>query len=418
MLSKTKQITVFEHQSLILNESYNGICFNEDMLKSLQNHYGNDGVKYFSLINNGVKFCEYVGVLKVGNTVIEILPKADKNGHKDTWRNNLIGMLQAVGAFNVLAPTNCDLQLQANSILDLYFELFIRELEYLLHRGLVKRYRSTEGNCTALKGSLQFSKNIQKNLVHKERFYVKYSTYDTNHQLHHVLYKALKLLNRLNANVNLSSRLSSLILDFPEMKDIAVSEAFFSKISYDRKTEIYKPAIDIARLLLLNYHPSLSGGRDDVLALMFDMNMLWEQFVYVSLRKSGRFISVEAQCSKPFWKSYNGRRASYMKPDIVVDKGTNNCIVLDTKWKNLNGSTPSSSDLRQMYAYMMYFKARKVALVYPAAADNNLLGEYIIDDENESSIIELAVVDDGIEKWQASIVDYISCWIHGMRQYK
>lgn len=411
MSKQSEVITVFEHQILKLGEKYKGICFNEDMLRCLQTHSGDNGVKYFSLINNGVKFNQYVGVLQLSNITIEILPKADKNVKEDIWRNNLIGMLQAVGLFNVQAPTSSDLYLRSNSILDLYFELFIREIEYLLHRGLVKKYRKTEGNVNALKGSLQFSKHIQKNLVHQERFYVRYITYDKEHQLHEILYKAIKLLNRLNTNINLSSRLSCLLLDFPEMSDINVSDALFSKISYDRKTEPYKSAIDIARLLLLNYYPDLSRGSDDVLALMFDMNILWEKFVYISLLKSRRFKSIEAQCSKRFWEASDNDFSSYMKPDIVIYNELDECIVLDTKWKNLNESSPSSQDLRQMYAYMMYYKAKKVALVYPGSKDQYYTGKYIIDKENESSILELTVINESIGKWQENIVDFISDWI-------
>ncbi|HNU62307.1 MAG: hypothetical protein M0R67_00860 [Candidatus Cloacimonas sp.] len=43
--------------------------------------------------------------------------------------------------------------------------------------------------------------------------------------------------------------------------------------------------MDIARLLLCNYHPDLKSDRNNVLTLMFDMNLLWESFIYHSIRK-------------------------------------------------------------------------------------------------------------------------------------
>jgi len=38
-------------------------------------------------------------------------------------------------------------------------------------------------------------------------------------------------------------------------------------------------------MILLNVHPDISRGRDDVLALMFVMNDLWEQYAALQIRR-------------------------------------------------------------------------------------------------------------------------------------
>ena len=415
MSKENKHITVFEHESLRTDRGEQRLI--NSQLEALQLFYGENGVPYYSLIHHGVRFNEYVGVIQVGKTVIEVLPKADKSNDKDKWRNVLISMLHAVGIFDIHAPSSSNLRLRSNSILDLYFELFIKEVEYLMHRGLVKKYRKTEGNRTALKGSILFAKHIRQNLVHQERFYVRHTTYDKEHDIHAILYKALKLLSYINTNVQLNSRLGTLLLDFPELYDIKITETVFNKIAFDRKTEPYRNALEIAKLILLNYHPDVNRGTNNVLALMFDMNVLWEQFVYMSLRKhKASSTSIAAQNTKNFWKPIYGYR-SKMKPDIVLNKGTEDCVVLDTKWKNLNGYNPSPEDLRQMFVYMKYYGAKKVALIYPGTENRNQSGQYYDHSSHESKHLsneECSVISIGIEKdmkvWQKTIHENINSW--------
>lgn len=426
MQKDRKHISVFEHQAIKLNQIIDGVKFDNNRLEALQSYYGEKGVPYFSLIHNGVRFNEYVGVIQVGNTVIEVLPKADNTfsgtNEKKHWRDILIDMLFAVGAFDIHAPSSSSLKLKSNSILDLYFELFIKEVEYLLHNGLVKQYRKKEGNVMALKGSLQFAKHIQQNLTHQERFYVRHTSYDVEHKLNFILYKTIKLLKQINTNTTLHSRIGELFLHFPEMPDVNITEATFDKLVFSRKTQSYKKAIDIAKLLLLQYHPDVSKGRNNVLALMFDMNKLWEQFVYISLRKNKESnTTITSQTSKFFWKPEIGYR-SKIRPDIVVNKDKDDCVVLDTKWKNLNGCNPSPDDLRQMYVYHEYYNARKVALVYPGKTSSKSSGAYLDpttskEIDKECSIISLSV-EQNIKLWQLHIFSQFETWMKSSKKMR
>lgn len=413
MKSNENHITVFEHQVLRLDQPFPSGQFDSKKLKALQAFYGEKGVPYYSLIHNGVKFCEYVGVLQIGDLTIEVLPKADKHENESHWRSMLIGMLRAVGVFTIHAPSQSDLKLKPNSILHLYFELFIQEVESLLHQGLRKKYRRQEGNSKALKGSIQFGKQIQQNIVHKERFYIKQTVFDTQHLLNQILFKAIGLIRQINSSANLHARIGNLLLNFPEQQDLRVDNALFERIEFDRKTEGYRKSISIARLLLLNYHPDLMCGRNNVLALMFDMNSLWEQFVFASVAKHKTDgLTVKAQQSKLFWKPKGGDRVT-VRPDIVLSKG-NVCAVLDTKWKYLGTYSPSSNDLRQMYVYHKYFSAKRVALVYPGQM-NSREGVYYEKDGSlgidECSLLPLSLRKN-IDEWQSSIHKECQAWLN------
>jgi 5-methylcytosine-specific restriction enzyme subunit McrC len=365
-----------------------------------------------------VCFSEFVGVLQVGSLLIEVLPKADRKkstseteSQEDFWQRMLIGMIRSVYGFEVHTPSSGNLKIKQISILDIYIEMFIKELEFLLNKGLAKKYRKTESNLPVLKGALQFNKHIQQNITHQERFYVSHTTFDAEHQLHFILYKALMLVKNININPSLQSKIGALLLNFPEMPDVKVNEQSFDKIKLNRKTQSYSKALEISRLLLLNYHPDVSKGRNNVLALMFDMNLLWEEFFYVSLRKNPE-IQVRKQCYKYFWAPDVGYRRT-IRPDIKIEYA-GKTFILDTKWKMINNK-PSVEDVRQMYAYHHYFRANKVSLVYPGE-DNETKGHFVdIDYQNQNTLVECSLkfieVKDNIKDWKDYICENIVNWI-------
>lgn len=123
---ENKHITVYEHQKLLVGKD-----LSQDQYEALLRFYGNYS-PFFTLIRNGVKFCSYVGVLQVGNTLIEILPKADissGNGQETLWQKVLIQMLRTVWGFSVRDAGSSHLKIKHHSVLDLYFELYVFELE-------------------------------------------------------------------------------------------------------------------------------------------------------------------------------------------------------------------------------------------------------------------------------------------------
>ena len=411
MIKSEKHITVFEHESIRFDKGEKRIT--EDQFKALQTYYG-EGIPFYKLNNNGVCFNEYVGVIQIGETVIEVLPKADNNDFEENiWRDILIGMLRTVNNFEIKATSNSDLKTKPNTILELYYELFIIEIEYLIHNGLIKKYHQKENNVSALKGNLQFAKHLQQNLIHHERFYVKHNVYDVDHTLHFIIYKVIRLLKKINTNSKLSSRIGSLLLHFPEMEDMKVTSVTFDKLNFNRKNYSYKKAIDIAKLLLLQFHPDVRTGRNNVLALMFDMNKLWEQFVQVSIRRyKNEDETIITQNTKLFWEPEIGNQST-IRPDIVFFLN-NKWLVLDTKWKNLGGTNPSTEDLRQMYVYHKYYDAKSVALVYPGAEFSRISGFYLDPitesrSEMECSIITIPV-NSNIKEWQKSIHNNIKEW--------
>jgi 5-methylcytosine-specific restriction enzyme subunit McrC len=191
-----------------------------------------------------------------------------------------------------------------------------------------------------------------------------------------------------------------------------VIESTFDKIVLNKKTEPYKISLLVSKMILLNLHPDVSKGKDEVVALMFDMNALWEKFVYHSIKSNPNF-EVEEQKEENFWK-IKTQRMSYFKADIFIRYNNQN-FVLDTKWKNLPANNPSNEDLRQMFAYLHYYNAPKTALLYPSDTEKTITGQYyqrLHDSKNEECSLLKIPVEKEIKEWQAKINAQIEKWIN------
>lgn len=352
-------IQVFEYGSLKIGTD----GFTKNHLDSLVKFNDKNGNKYFTPIYNGIKFNSFVGVLYVGGLTIEILPKADNSDkpNKELWQSVLLNMLRVCKKIQVDHISETGLKKKNNSILEVYFEIFLNELEQLVKKGLIKKYKRIENNQLSLKGKLVFSKNISQNLVHKERFYCEHQIYDKDHQIHQILFQALRILDGLVSD-QLKDKVKRLLFEFNDFKVKEFNSTHFKCLNLNRKSQVYEKSLDISKMLILNYSPNLNFGQDKMLTLLFDMNKLWEEYIYRILQKhnDSNHYEISSQSSDKFWEHKT------IRPDVVIKNIKNNeSFVIDTKWKIIKNNDPSDDDLKQMFTYNLHWKSSKSILLYP-----------------------------------------------------
>ncbi|MDX1279192.1 5-methylcytosine restriction system specificity protein McrC [Oceanihabitans sediminis] len=368
---KHKTISVFEHQRLFVGEQNFKQIHLDALLKLNEYHNGN----YFEPIAKGVKFNQYVGVIQVDGLTIEIHPKADKEDDDRKWKGVLIKMLKACGKLKAETNGAAHVRRQHLNLLEVYFELFLLEVEGLVRKGLIKKYRRQTHNTKALKGKLEFAGHLRHNVIHKERFYTTHQVYDSNHFLHQVLQKALSIVSQFTKGTSLQDVASRVELNFPEVDYETITAQQLNTIKLNRKTSSYKEALELARLIILNYSPDISSGKEKMLSLLFDMNELWEEYVLKQVQKASykTDMLVSGQESRSFWGNNS------LRPDIVLRKG-NKTYVIDTKWKRPQRNSASVDDLRQMYAYCRFWNAEKAMLLYPGDFKTNRFQVFETDD--------------------------------------
>ncbi len=360
---KNTVIQVFEYQTLRVGENE----FSEKHFDGLVKFNDRNNRIYFEVGHKEINFRNYVGVIKVGNLSIEILPKADRSDDSQTkehWQKALIEMLYVCRRIKTKANNKANLRVKNQRLLDVIFTSFLFEVSSILHTGKIKKYRIESSNINNLKGKLNFSKNISENYIHKERFYTDHQKYDFNNFLNRVLKIGLTIISKTAISFSIRNQCKRFMFDFDEVNDTSVLEKDFENIKYDRNSQKYKDAIELAKLIIFNYQPDISTGRNNVIALLFDMNMLFEEYVYYLLRRTSKSenwdYDVSFQQREYFW---NDKR---IIPDIILtNKATETQCIIDTKWKIPRDNKPSDNDLKQMFVYNVQFGAERSCLVYP-----------------------------------------------------
>lgn len=271
--------------------------------------------------------------------------------------------------------------------------MYLDEVETLVHKGLTKKYLRNQDQIKALKGKLVFSDHIRKNLVHKERFFKEHTIYSSDNIYNQIIKLALEVICKLNCATHLKDRALGLNLFFYSISSVrAINDKTFDMLVLSRNTKKYKEAISIARLIILNYSPDIKSDSENLLAILFNMNDLWEEFIYRQLLKTkDEGFEVLPQRRKKFWGNKE------IKPDIVIKKGEETFII-DTKWKVLDQASPSDDDLKQIYAYNLYWKSYSSILLYlkTQSSPDGTYGKYHqgIDKEHGCTLSFIDLIDE------------------------
>ena len=359
-----KIIQTYEHETLKTPKDLSKYYYNLLISFGEKHDY-----KYFSIGKDNIKFTSYVGVIQVNNLTIEILPKVNKSNYFDC-RDLLITMLKKSGYISINYHQNANQKCVKESLLELFFKEFLKEAKLLNYQGLKKQYRKILKNRKALKGTLDFQKNLSKNFIHKERFYTSADNYDRDNVYNQIIKKALVIIQNNTSNIIIKKDANNLLSNLTDISNVNIFEKNFDLLSYNRETERYKKCVEMAKLIILNIMPNLSGGKNSILALLFDMNKLFEQFVTKELSKS--LIEYDVLAQKPQQSlilNKSKKESFYMKPDITIKKEKKIISIFDTKWKLLDINDKKrgigQSDLYQLYTYSNEYNCKNVALIYP-----------------------------------------------------
>lgn len=307
---------------------------------------------------------QFVGIIETkSGTTIEILPKItevhNENDRKRT-REVFLKMLATLKDSPFLKLDTAHLNIQKFHLLEIFITLFLQELTALLKQGIRQNYSPVVENSPFLKGKLKLKAHLKHNFVHKERFYVEYDQFSADIPENRLIKKTLEYLYCLSRSWANQQRIREFLFVFDEVPVSQNITKDFAKVHLSRQMQHYQLVLQWCRIFLKQQSFTTFKGDSVAFAILFDMNRVFEDYVYSCLKRNPEYQDVQAQVETKHLVAVPKRY--YLRPDLLIGKN----IIADTKWKLIEDEKSiSQADMYQMYAYSQKYDREEVWLLYP-----------------------------------------------------
>ncbi len=380
-----------------------------DTLLDAAHANGFDGETYERALVDGRKSLraqQVVGVLSTAAARLEILPKID--GFDDgATRAALVHMLARVFDLNVGSGAVTELGQQNEDLLEVVISAFCKRLFDAVRRGLPRQYLAMENDLGVLRGRLDLKRQFTTLVSSPQKLACRYDELGPDIALNQVMKSAALLLLSASRSQYNQRLLREVLLAYADVRDVPTSALRWDAIALDRTSGHWAELVAIARFLISRHYQKVSGGGQVGFALLFSMNVLFEEFVGRTLRLALRDDGVSTRLQGP--RSYvlrdeTGVERFATKPDIVVFEGGDPKLVIDTKWKRLSASLDdpkrgvAQADVYQMLAYARVYGVKRLMLLYPhhlgLSCEEGSIARFWVGGDHKT-LLEIATIDLG-----------------------
>ena len=193
------------------------------------------------------------------------------------------------------------------------------------------------------------------------------------------------------------------------------------EVQYSRLDEHYRPAVELARLIIENTSLELFRGKVAGAAFLIDMNKVFEQFLYVALGEALGLPKRQWKHEMSLPLDEAGRIS--MKPDLswwpsgtAGNRARSPIFVGDAKYKKLEAPGFEHADIYQMLAYCTAADLPSGLLVYAGKGESSTHKIKHTDRTIEVASLDLTGTPEAIlDEVRRLAVRVEACTLHGAK---
>ena len=355
----------------------------------------------------GLRARGVVGVIAAPGCQLEILPKIEGAGESSvddtTLRQRLIRMLAVAHNIRIDVRAITQLGWQRNTILEVLIRVFCNKLADAVRQGIPQQYSDQDEELPTLRGRLDVTRQFSTLAVSPQRLACRFDERSPDIALNQVMRATIGKLSRISRARDNQCALRELNFAYMDVSEVPAAVLRWDLIVLNRTNTRWRELLSLARLFLGDRHQETSAGATDGFALLFEMNILFEEYVARLLARAlaGTSLRVTAQGGHRncLFDGETGRFRT--RPDLIIRRGNQIVLIIDTKWKRITGTDDpkrgvSQADVYQLMAYGRLYKCPHVMLLYPhhgGLSPNVILAKYSIAEADAQETLSVATLD-------------------------
>ena len=377
-------IPLFEHKRLSFSEiSQKDISdrflYDNDFVSNIERFLERNALEdALSFDRTHIKSSHYVGVIKYKNIQFEILPKLlgkadDRDDIRKQILKNLLYMLSYTKQLDIKDNEVANITSCPNPFIETLIRVFADRLFDALKRFVPKNYEVCEENTSAFKGKLKIAENLRYNLANKARFFCEFDSFTEDTALNQLFLYVATRLQSVSQNAYNKKILKFIINVYSDISFKCFTEHDLKRIRLNRSQQVFAQPFNLAKMFLEHSSVDMSKHQFDNIALIWDMNILFEEFVFEFLKRNRESLDiydVKYQKGHRLLKSKDNQHYyanTFVDMFVIKEKGQSG-IVLDTKYKvkSANLGDFDNADIFQVVTYCKLHDSNNAVLLYPA----------------------------------------------------
>ena len=239
---------------------------------------------------------------------------------------------------------------------------------------MLRGYRRVEDALNTVRGQIRFTDQVGRRYGLPLPIEVAYDEYTEDIEQNRLLKTAThRLAHTQIRSVAARQEVRRLRPAFDLVQLGSYAPGAVPEIRYTRLDEHYRPAVELARLIIENSSLELFEGEVAGGSFLIDMNRVFEQFVYVALGEALGLGESQWKRGRSLELDEDGRID--VEPDLSwwppgsAGTGSLPCFVGDAKYKKLELQGFRHADIYQMLAYCTAAGLPSGLLIYAAGED-------------------------------------------------